>query len=246
MTPLRVAVLEDSQVFLNELVDNLRRTDLVDVIFYEKASEPFIKLVREKQPEALLLDIHLKDENIDGVQIAAILKLPVLFLSAERRNYLESIDNLKLLGTFPVEEIGKTPDTDKLKSILKVFIPRVREYQKRIRVKIKPKGEDEIYINPSDVMFIETIKESGNHQFNFVSRKPITVADRSFDIFKENGFPQDKFYRFGKSYLFNISSTNYVDGYLKTTYINTLGNKDTLEVSVPPNKNKEVKNTFLK
>ena len=160
MNKLKVAVLEDNDAFLKELIDNLKRTELVEILFYSKSSEQFIDKARIQGPEALLLDIHLKDESTNGVEVAEILKLPVLFLSAERRNYLESIDNLKLIGTFPVEEIGKTPDVEKLKIILKTFIPRVREYQKTQKVLIKPTGLDEIFIFPNDVSFIEPIKDN--------------------------------------------------------------------------------------
>jgi len=248
MAKLKIAVLEDSPVFLKELVDNLKRTDLVEVLINERSSEPFVDKVRALNPEALLLDIHLAGEGINGIQIAEILKLPVLFLSAERRHYLEEIDKLKLLGTFPVEEIGKTPDPDKLRIILKSFIPRVRDYQKNQKVWIKPKGEDKLLITPSDVVLIETIKNEGDHQMNFNNRKPIVVADKKFEFFKENGFNTDKFYQLDRAYLVSITHAGFNprSELLEVEFINARGVKEKRELPVPEEKRKEVKRLMTK
>lgn len=246
MVPLTVGVLEDNKPFLKEMIDNLKRTELVSIVVAEQFSESFIEKVNEKQPEALLLDIHLKDESIDGIHVAEILKRPVLFLSAARKDYLDRIDNLKLLGSFPVEELGKIPDTEKLKSILKTFIPRVREYQKTQKVKVKPKGDDEILIFTSDVSFIETIKAAGNHKLNLFSRKPIETADTTFDHFRNIGFTEEKFYKMGKSFLFNISTTEYDNGFLITNFKNDKGITEPFKLEVPEDKRKEVKKLFLK
>jgi len=246
MKPLTVAVLEDSKPFLKEMIDNLKRTELVNIVVAEQFSEPFIEKVNETQPEALLLDIHLKDESIDGIHVAEILKRPTLFLSAARKDYLDRIDNLKALGKFPVEEFGKIPDAEKLKSILKTFIPRVREYQKTQKVKVKPKGDDEISILTSDVSFIETVKAAGNHKLNLFSRKPIETADTTFEYFRSIGFTEETFYKLGKSYLFNIATTEYENGFLMTNFKNEKGISEPFKLEVPDDKRKEVKKLFLK
>jgi chemotaxis response regulator CheB len=246
MNKFKVAVLEDDQNFLKELVDNLRRTDLVEVIVKERGSSEFIESVRLKSPDALLLDIALVGDTLNGIDVANLLKLPVLFLSSHRRDYLEAIDNLKLLGTFPVEEIGKTPDTEKLKTILKTFIPRVRDYQKTLKVKIKPKGEHEISINPRDVAFIESVKDKGNHYIKFINRKPIETADTNFDWFRQNGFPEQNFYRFGKPYLINITLGEYKDGTIVIYHMDDHGKTVPYPIKVPIDKRKEVKDKFLK
>ena len=245
MTKLKIAVLEDNQIFLKELVSNLRLTDLVDVAVYERNAEAFVDKVRAKKPEALLLDIQLGD-SVNGIQIAEILQLPVLFLSAERKNYLEDIDRLKLMGKFPVEEIGKTPDTEKLRIILRSFIPRVREYQKLKKVFIKPKGDDEVLIDPSEVAFIETVKGAGNHKFNFVKRKPLIVADKNFEHFRENGFPDDKFFLLGRAYLVNIELAIYDVDKVAIEFMTDRGSTNTIWIDIPDDKKKEVRKLLLK
>jgi hypothetical protein len=245
MTPLRVAVLEDDKAFLKEMVDNLKRTELVKIVVAEQHSDKFMEQVKEQQPEALLLDILLNGESINGIQVAQILKLPVMFLSGARKEFLDTIDNLKTSETFPpVEEVGKIPDADKLKSLLKKFIPRVREYQKNQKVKLKPIGDDEMFITPSEVSFI--LAENGNHKIYFVNRKPIEIADKTFDYFKQNGFPEEKFYKFGKSYLLNITLTTFEEEKLLTPYMLHTGEKKIEKQKVPTDKRREIKNVFLK
>lgn len=246
MIALKVAVLEDDKIFLTELVRGLKAIENINVVVYEQSSADFIEEVRKKQPDILLLDICLKDQPITGINVAELFNIPVLFLSSERKNFLDAIDNLKLKNKFPVEEIGKTFDADKLKEIFKLFIPRVKEFQKTISIMIKPKGEEEITIMTSDVSFIETIKTSGNHQLNFFSRKPIITADTTFEFFRNKGFAEDRFYKFGKSILFNISTTTYVNGLLTANFKNDKGIIEQFTQAVPEEKKKEVKLRFLK
>lgn len=245
MGKLKIAVLEDNILFLKELVGNLRLTEQVEILIFEEVAETFVAKVKEKKPEALLLDIRLGG-SINGIQVAEILKLPVLFLSAERRDYLEEIDKLKLIGTFPVEEIGKTPDTEKLKTILRSFIPRVREYQKTQKVLIKPKGEDEILIYPADVAYIETVKNLGNHKLNFINRKPLIVADKTFDYFKTNGFHEEKFYHIDRPYLVNIAHAIYNNNSVDIQYINDNGKTTVISLNISEDKRKEARKLFSK
>lgn len=245
MAKLKIAVLEDNPIFLKELVGNLRLTEQVEILVYDDVAESFVEKVIEKKPEALLLDIRLGG-SINGIQVAEILKLPVLFLSAERRDYLEEIDRLKLIGTFPVEEIGKTPDTEKLKTILRTFIPRVREYQKTQKVFIKPKGEDEILINPADVAFIETVKNAGNHKLNFTNRKPLIVADKTFDYFRKNGFHEEKFYHIDRPYLVNIAHAVYNADSVDIQFIDDKGKAASISLTIPDDKRKEARKLLSK
>lgn len=244
MKLFKLAVLEDEQDFLTELVRNLREIETINVVAYEQTAMNFIQKVRETQPDILLLDIYLKNESTTGINVAELFQLPVLFLSSERKNFLESIDNLKFENKFPVEEIGKTFDTVKLNSILKGFFPRVINHQKNQKVKVKPIGEDEILISPTEVSFI--LAENGNHKIYFTNRKPILIADKTFDFFNQNGFPEDKFYLFKRSYLLNISLTTFEDQVLLTPYMLDNGEKKIAKNKVPTDKRKEVKSKFLK
>jgi hypothetical protein len=242
MERIKVAVLEDHKEFLKEMLDNLKRTGLVDVVVAEQASEPFIQRVREEKVEILLLDIRLAGETATGVDVAKMLKLPVIFMSGARSEFLDSIDSLKISKTFPpVEEVGKIPNADELEVLIKKFIPRLREYQKSVRVKVKPINSDEEYINPNEVSFI--LASNGNHILYFTHRNSIEVADRSFNHFIENGFSASRFYLFGRNYLLNIELTRLVNDELLIDY-KFGGTMKTERLPVPPEKRRKIKEVF--
>jgi hypothetical protein len=81
---------------------------------------------------------------------------------------------------------------------------------------------------------------------NFFSRTPIETADTTFEYFRNIGFTEEVFYKFGKSHLFNFATTEYDGGYLKTNFINEKGINVPFKLEVPDDKRKEVKKLFLK
>lgn len=244
-TLISVAVLEDEKELLKEMVDNLRRTGLVEVVVFEQDSERFIEQVRKYQPELLILDIHLKGETTNGVHVAKILKLPAFFFSGARELHLNALDSLTRLKDFPpIDDFDKVPDAETLKTLLEKFIPRVKEYQKKQKVKVKPIGYDECLISPSDVSFI--VSNSGNHNIYFINDRPIIIADKTFEYFKQNGFSEDKFYLYGRSHLLNISLASYEDEMLQISYKADNGEKRIEKINVAADKRREVKKVFLK
>ena len=98
----------------------------------------------------------------------------------------------------------------------------------------------------SDVSFIETIKGEGNHKLFCFSQKPIETADSTFVQFRGKGFTEDKFYKLGKSLLFNISTTVYDNGYLIANFKNERGGMDIFKQEVSDEKKTEVKKVFLR
>jgi DNA-binding LytR/AlgR family response regulator len=244
--PVRIAVLDDDRaIFLKALVDSLKKMEEVRLIHFDHDPESFVSKVQQSNVEMVLLDIQLKS-SVSGIQVAEVLKLPVLFISGERKDFLVEIDNLKLSEDFPVENIGKIFNPEKLRTIFTKFIPRVREYQKTRTVKIKPIGEDYLSINPLDVVFIESVKGTGNHRLCFHDKVPVIVADKNFDFFINNGFPEDKFYRYSRDVLFNINRTQFIDGKLNASYFNTQRKAEVFEISVSAEKRAEVKRRLPK
>lgn len=239
-----VAVLEDEKTFLVELVSSLRKIEYINVVAYDQTSEGFIAKVKETKPDILLLDIHLKDESITGLNVAELFELPVIFLSSERKNYLDSIDLIKLFGNFPVDQIGKTFKVEILKSMFDKFLPLVREFNKNLKITIKPIGNEEILISPKEVTFI--LSENGNQTLYFSQRKPVTVADKSLNYFINNGFGQDRFHLFSRGYLLNIAETDYYDNRLTTKYMDENKEIKSQSLSVPIDKRKEVRTIFQK
>lgn len=133
MNPIKIAVLEDDQRFLKDLIESLKKTKLVDDknIIYNQNSDDFIEEVLKNDIDVLLLDIKLEGDIRNGIDVANILKKPTIFFTSARNEYTDKIEALKTSKEFPpVEEFNKSPDVERLKTILEKFIPRVRDYQK--------------------------------------------------------------------------------------------------------------------
>jgi chemotaxis response regulator CheB len=135
MSLLKIAVLDDDQLFLNDIIQCLRRTKLVDIVHHGQDSDSFIEAVKVKEVDALLLDVKLHGEKRNGIDVANILKKPTIFFTSARIEFTDKIETLKTSKEFPpVEEFNKSPDVERLKTILEKFIPRVRDYQKENKI----------------------------------------------------------------------------------------------------------------
>lgn len=245
MSLFKIAVLEDDLEFLKALVDDLKRTKLVEIVAHNHESTPFIEDVKKKTPDALMLDIKLAGDVRNGIDVAALLKLPTIFFTGAKKEYTDQIESLRINPSFPpIEEYNKLPDEERLKIILKKFIPIVKAYQKTKKVSIKPIGEDPIYISPTDVVFI--VADDGNHKLYFINRNPVKVADKSFEYFEGLGFDKDCFYKLNQSALFNISLARYENKTLSATFRFDDGSDKTKKFPVPDKINKEVKSLFTK
>jgi len=97
MNPIKIAVLEDDQRFLKDLIDSLKKTKLVDDknIIYNQNSDDFIDEVLKNEIDVLLLDIKLDGDIRNGIDVANILKKPTIFFTSARNEYTDKIEDLK-------------------------------------------------------------------------------------------------------------------------------------------------------
>lgn len=243
MNLLKVAVLEDDQLFLKDLIDSLKQTKLVEVVVDAQHSDTFIKEVKGNEVDAVFLDIKLYNEQRNGIVVAEILKKPTIFFTSARSEYSDKIEALKTLKDFPpVEEFNKSPDVERLKIILEKFIPRIRDFQKHSSVRIKVRGEEKL-IDKGNVTFIASSNK--NHQIYFTNCDSIEIYDKSFEYFVENlGFGENSFCRVGKSYLVNKEHAKIEGNDVITTYF--LNGKHRPEkIEIPKDKLSEIKKAFI-
>lgn len=86
-TPLRIALADDQELFIESLSALLANSsDEVEVIWNARNGEETIEKVRERLPDVLLLDYEFKGKSLDGCEICRLLlqefpKLGVLMLS---------------------------------------------------------------------------------------------------------------------------------------------------------------------
>ena len=106
---------------------------------------------------------------------------------------------------------------------------------------MKPKGRESADFYLSDIALIESLKNKGNHIVYFLNQKPIETVNSTFEDFRLKGFAEDKFYKFGKSYLINIAHSAYKDDSILIQCICKDGNRITYPIRVLPDKRKEVR-----
>lgn len=217
MNKLKAAVLEDSKVLLKDLIYELVRIDLLQVVTYATGSEEFLKKVAAQPPDVLLLDIDLNGDAMNGLDIAAKLRLPVLFITGKMRDNIEgySVINAELKEV-PVEFITKPVTADKLNAILPKFIVQVRAMSKPKEVMLNLKDEGRKPIKLDSIVCLCSEKDSGaasgNKEIHFIDRKPAILVDFSFSTMEEKGLPREQFLTIHKSYRVNATHINGLHG----------------------------------
>ncbi|MCK5824762.1 MAG: hypothetical protein KAG96_05075 [Ichthyobacteriaceae bacterium] len=234
MGKFKVAVLEDNKSFLKNLVTELKKTELVDVVCFDTDSERFITKVNEYKPDAVVLDIELDGESIDGIGVADILKLPVLFVSSKTQEFDGGIQDLELNLNVPIRRIAKTKLKNGLNFMLNKLISDVKGAKALNYIDIKLK---EGYINVAidSIVYIGTSKkegsESNNKQIFFKDRKPGLLVDFSFKTRADKGFSTNQFIMVQKSYCVNKNCLPSGMRNLKTIVVEVFGKKEKIPIS---------------
>ncbi|MBK9177853.1 MAG: response regulator [Flavobacteriales bacterium] len=208
MSLLKAALLEDSMTLLQDLKLELEDTGFVQVVAWATGAQEFLEKVRTAQPDILLLDVDLNGDAMNGLDVAAKLRLPVLFVSGKMREYYEGVASLNAeLKEVPVQYITKPVTADKLNAVLPKFIQEVRAMAKPrgITLTLKDEGKKSFALN--SIVYLCADKETGsasnNKEIHFIDRKPAVLVDFSFTAMEEKGLPKEQFLTAHKSFRVN-------------------------------------------
>ena len=201
---LRVALLEDNKLVLKDLKENLEKTGLVDVVAWGNTSEEFLSKVIVDRPEAVLLDIDLGGDSMNGIDIANKLRLPVLFVSGKTKEFIDGIEDLNINNQTAVEHITKPITIEKLNKILPKFINEIVTLNKKQFVYLDFEGSRRNKIPLDTVVCICAGKEDGTESNNkviyFTDRKHEILIDFSFSKMEEKGFVKTQFITIHRSF----------------------------------------------
>jgi len=207
MSKLKVAILEDSPHLLKDLKESLEETTLVEVVAYGTTSNEFLDKVKTAKPEALLLDIDLGGDSMNGLDIATKLKLPVLFVSGKTIEFNHGIEELNMNSPIPVQHISKPITSEKLKKILPKFINEINATNKAMFVHLNIGDSKRNKISVDTIVFIETDTgksgEGNNKRIYFTDRKPETLFNFSLSKIEEKGFDKTQFIKIRSSHRVN-------------------------------------------
>jgi CheY-like chemotaxis protein len=253
MAKLKVALLEDNKALLKDLKALVEETDLVEVVAFATSSQEFFEKLHLQKPDAILLDIDLCGDSMNGLDIANQLKLPVLFVSGKTKDFYMSIEDLNLNSHFPVEHLTKPITLDKLKKILPKFINEIKSIQNRQFVYLDFKDNKRTKIAVNDIVHICTEKDkgaaSGNKVIYFTNRKPEVLIDFEFVTMEQKGFSSNQFLKIHNSFRVNASR---IDTYNKNTHhievmaLNTSGKLEKMLLPVSENYRNLVKGNYPK
>lgn len=250
MSKLKVAVLEDNESLLKDIITNLKDTNLVEVVTFATNSIDFLDKI-DSSIEALILDIELCNDSLDGIDIANKLKLPVLFTSGKTKDHLDGIESINLDSEIPIQHILKPISKDKLNKIVQKFINQIRWADKSNYVTLDFKEEKRVKIRIDRIVFIETATgssgKSNNKTIYFKDRKPETLIDFSFSKMEDKGLTPEQFCKPHQSFRVNISN---IGCYKKESHLLEIeamykeGESKVFKIPVSENYRTEIKKQF--
>jgi DNA-binding LytR/AlgR family response regulator len=227
----KLAILEDNQELLEDRKRNLQGIENALVVAASDNSADFLKQVRETKPDAILVDIDLKNDSMNGLDIAYKLNLPVLFVSSENAKHIKDFENLKLEHDLIVDHITK-PFTDK------AFIKTVERFIKDIYIrnaaefKINENQTRQGYAYDS-IDFLSADKmegsESNNKMIYFNNQPPKKLIDFSFKKMEDNGFHPQHFLTIHRSFRVNKRHIKHFDRERFVIIVEAYSSKGNLE-----------------
>lgn len=218
MVKIKAALLDDNkeQLLLNQQM--LESTGLVTVVSASPSAEVFLAAVKISQPDVLFLDLNLGDTYMTGMEVAFLLKLPVLFVSSNTAEYIKEIEKLKREYDLCVDHITKPfTEQDFGKTTLR-FLKEVDFFKKEhfIHLDFGASKRNKIALN--SIVYLSSDKangaESNNKQIHFTNRKPENLIDFSFSKMEEKGLLKSNFLTIHKS--FRVNAT-HIKAYHKNT-----------------------------
>lgn len=209
MSKLKVAILEDNKLLLKDLKENLENSGLVEVVAYALDTEELFDKIKSCTPEALILDIDIGSDSMNGLDVASKLQLPVLFVSGKTRDFFLNIEELNANSENIVEHLTKPITLNKLNKTLPKFIKQIRLMDSTQFVYLDFLSSKRNKIAVSDIVFLETNKEHGsksnNKRIYFTEREPETLVDFSFRTMKSMGLSENQFITIHKSFRVNMA-----------------------------------------
>lgn len=209
MEEFNVAVLEDNKALLKDLIQKIKDTKLVTVISYATTSSELFNKIEKKKPDALILDIELNGDSMNGIDVANTLKIPVLFVSGKTRDFDSEIQDLEFNLDVPIRRISKSKLNNGLYKVLERLITDVNSVNskntpKYLDIKLKDEYPN---IAIDSIVYISTSKnagsESNNKQIFFTDREPGILIDFTFARRDDKGFSKEQFIQVQKSYCIN-------------------------------------------
>jgi DNA-binding LytR/AlgR family response regulator len=238
MSKLKVAILEDNKLLLKELKQNLEDSGLVEVVAWALDTEDLINKIQDSLPEALILDIDISGDSMNGLDVAHKLQLPVLFVSGQTKDFYSFIEDLNINSENIIDHISKPITLNKLNKILPKFIKQIRLNESAEFIYLDFHESKRNRINVSHIVFLESDKQFGaasnNKRIYFIDRPPETLIDFSFSKMIDKGFDKTIFIQTHKSFRLNINRFRCYNNSNHTIEVEVINEQEKPEIKQIP------------
>lgn len=192
MDKIRLAVLEDEDLILKDRCENLdeiKKECNIEVVIKAHSAEEFFAEYN-KNPDnvdALILDIYIEGSTYSGLQIAAKVKKPSMFVSDYNDKNLRAIEELSDIIDV-VMHVSKPVKDESFQKKVRDFCREIRLHQLHDNntLRFKRKGTT-IEFNVKDIVFFMSISDGSNKKFYFKDKEPVQINDLTFsEIMNQN------------------------------------------------------------
>lgn len=205
---LRIGILEDNSEILHNLKNIIEEKQLAEVAIASLNSDDFLKSPGLELLDAVLLDIHLLNDTLTGLEVAQRVKKPVLFITSYTRDNIDKLEELEAEFDFPVEHLTKPWSETKLLKILDKFLEEVRKYRQAATVVLDFKENKNVRVFLRDIVFIDSDKKKGSSSNNkvmyFTNRKPEVLVNFPFRNMEKIGLDDKRFVELHRSQRVNV------------------------------------------
>ncbi|MFC4818526.1 LytR/AlgR family response regulator transcription factor [Flavobacterium sp. GCM10023249] len=204
---MKIALLDDNPEQLQSNCNYLKSIDSTMVVTACTSAKTFMEEVKKTMPEVLVLDLNLGDSYMTGMEVAYVLKLPVIFASSNVPQYIKEIENLKREFGLCVEHITKPFTGDDFIKTMNRFLKEIQFFGAidYVHLHLGKKGRTKIATN--SIVYLSSDKENGaesnNKMIHFTHQKPEKLIDFSFTRMEEIGLQKSQFVTIHKSYRVN-------------------------------------------
>lgn len=201
-----ILICEDDKSCLGMFCKLLEKNPLIDEIYKAGTGNEAVRIIKEKSPDILILDIDLPD--IDGIEVAKIAcdlnpKVDIAFVTGFPDFAVESF------VVHPYDYIVKPIDVDRFQDTVNKLALRIESDTLKNKLKVSGqfplKTEDGIiFLNLDDIIFIEKDgKETIIHTRNGMHRCNYNLKNLESNL-------NENFYRVHKSYIVNITMIDMI------------------------------------
>lgn len=245
MDRIRIAVVEDEKMYLEDRCENLEEIKedcCIDVVFAVQSATEFFEQYNKcpDNVDLLVLDIELPG-SYSGLDIAFKVKKPVLFVSGNNTRYLSRIEDLT--GIVKVVRHLSKPVSDMcFKDTIRDICEDIRMRQAMAqKITFTIKGQKE-QILASEIVFLESLSDgTNNKKIYFISHKPLPLNDFSFKRIEDWCLRTVTIVQVQKGCYVNKSRIEKVgNGKIQVMYQNDNGNSDKKIIEVSPNYMKNI------